>query len=64
MSKYKALQHQEEFEVYITDSLYYRGQDKTISKRFYDLINLKPSISRKAAENIAQQVLSRLHEDK
>ncbi len=61
---FERMQAREAFEVYITDSIYYRGQNKTISKRYYDLMHRKPSISREAAEDIAQQVISRLHEDK
>lgn len=50
---------EESYRVYVTDSLYYSGQNKTVSKRYIDLVNAKP-VEHRSADDIIDDVVHRV----
>lgn len=59
IARMKKDKRDESYRIYITDSLYYNGQNKTISKRYIDLVNAKP-VEERPAEEIIDDVINRV----
>lgn len=52
-------QRTEAYRIYITDSMYYKAQNKYITVRYYDLLQPK-ELDDRTGDEIAQDVINRL----
>ena len=59
LSRLKQDREQRIYRIYVTDSLFYHGQNKTLTERFADVINPKPKETKTASE-IVDDVTSRM----
>lgn len=58
ISRYKAYQKEMAYRIYITDSLFYLGQMKSLNVRYYDLVNPRPKETR-TGDEIALDVIEK-----
>ena len=58
MSRYKQEQKDMAYAIYMTDTLYYRNQNKAITARFYDWI-YKSNVPEKDGDEILNDIMNR-----
>ena len=59
LSKYKEYANEVAYKMYITDSIFYYMQDKSINIRYYDIIHQSPKDER-TGDEIALDIITRL----
>ena len=58
-AKWKEAQRLEIYRIYVSDTLYYQGQNKVLNVRYFDLLN-PPKEETRSGDEIALEVINRI----
>lgn len=58
-AKWKEAQRLEIYRIYVSDTLYYQGQNKVLNVRYFDLVN-PPKDETRSGDEIALEVINRI----